>query len=75
MENVLVMSLKELADNYVPYKDYEKLVMDKETKEIFSLNNVRGSIMLIPFSNQTAMEKIEKGLHEFAEKLKRDLEK
>lgn len=73
MENVLVMSIGELADDYIAYKHYEKLVMHKETKEIFSVNYVNGSIMLIPFSNQTAMEKIEKGLGEFAEKLKRDL--
>ena len=47
------------------------MVIHKETEQIFKTNFVNGMVQLVPVSNQTAMEKIEQGLSEFAKELKR----
>ena len=65
-----VMS-EEFTKNYDFYKDYDDMVIHKETEQIFKTNFINGMVQLVPVSNNTAMEKIEQGLSEFAKELKR----
>ncbi len=65
-----VMS-EEFTRNYDFYKDYDDIVMHKETEQIFKTNFINGMVQLVPVSNQTAIEKIEQGLSEFVRELKR----
>ena len=52
-------------------KNYDDMVIHKETEQVFKTNFINGIVHLVPVSNQTAMEKIEQGLSEFAKELKR----
>lgn len=71
MEQVKTVMQEEFTKNYDFYKDYDDMVIHKETKQIFKTNFINGMVQLVSVSNQTAMEKIEQGLSEFAKELKR----
>ena len=71
VEQVLTVMQEEFTKNYDFYKDYDDIVIHKETEQIFKTNFVNGMVQLLPVSNHTAMEKIEQGLSEFAKELKR----
>lgn len=71
MEQVQTVMQEEFTKNYDFYKDYDDMVIHKETEQIFKTNFANGMVQLVPVSNHTAMEKIERGLSEFAKKLKR----
>jgi len=71
MEQVKTVMQEEFTKNYDFYKDYDDMVIHKETEQIFKTNFINGMIQLVAVSNHTAMEKIEQGLSEFAKELKR----
>jgi uncharacterized protein YrzB (UPF0473 family) len=71
MEQVKTVMQEEFVKEYDFYKDYDDMVIHKETEQIFKTNFVNGMVQLVPVSNLTAMEKIEQGLSEFAKELKR----
>ncbi|MBE0514074.1 hypothetical protein [Sulfurimonas sp.] len=71
MEQVKTVMQEEFTKNYDFHKDYDDMVIHKETEQIFKTNFVNGMVQLVPVSNITAMEKIEQGLSEFAKELKR----
>lgn len=66
-----VMS-EEFTKNYDFYKDYDDMVIHKETEQIFKTNFINGMVQLVPVSNHTAMQKIEQGMMEFVQELKRE---
>lgn len=70
-QKVFSVMSEEFTKNYDFYKDYDDMVIHKKTEQIFKTNFVNGMVQLVPVSNNTAMEKIEKGLSEFAKELKR----
>ena len=57
---------EEFTKNYDFYKDYEDMVIHKETEQIFKTNFVNGMVQLVPVSNHKAIQKIEQGMSEFA---------
>lgn len=69
-QKVFSVMSEEFTNNYNFYKDYDDMVIHKDTEQIFKTNFVNGMVQLVPVSN-TAMEKIEQGLSEFAKELKR----
>lgn len=71
MEQVKIIMQEEFTKNYDFYKDYEDMVIHKETEQIFKTNFINGMVQLVPVSNHMAMEKIEQGLSAFAKELKR----
>lgn len=71
MEQVKIIMQEEFTKNYDFYKDYDDMVIHKETEQIFKTNFINGMVQLVPVSNHTAMEKIEQGLSKFAKELKR----
>ncbi len=71
MEQVQTVMQEELTKNYDFYKDYDDMVIHKETEQIFKTNFINGIVQLVSVSNNTAVEKIEQGLSEFAKELKR----
>ena len=70
-QKVFSVMSEEFTKNYDFYKDYDDMVIHKKTEQIFKTNFVNGMVQLVPVSNNTAMEKIEQGLSEFAKELKR----
>ena len=70
-QKVFSVMSEEFTKNYDCYKDYDDMVIHKETEQIFKTNFINGMIQLVPVSNHTAMENIEQGLSEFAKELKR----
>jgi uncharacterized protein YrzB (UPF0473 family) len=70
-QKVFSVMQEEFTKNYDFYKDYDDTVINKETGQIFKSNFINGIVQLVPVSNNTAMEKIEQGLSEFAKELKR----
>jgi hypothetical protein len=72
-EPILVMS-DEFSKEYEFYKHFEDFVLHKESEQIFKAFYENGLMYLLPVSNKTAMEKLEKGLGEFVLKLKKELE-
>lgn len=70
-QKVFSVMSEEFTKNYDVYKDYDDMVIHKETEQIFKTNFVNGMVQLVPVSNNTVMEKIEQGLSEFAKELKR----
>jgi uncharacterized protein YrzB (UPF0473 family) len=71
MEQVKTVMQEEFTKNYDFYKDYDDMVIHKETEQIFKTNFVNGIVQLVPVSNHTAMQKIEQGMMEFVQELKR----
>jgi hypothetical protein len=71
MEQILIVMQEEFVKEYEFYKDYDDMVIHKETEQIFKTNFLNGMVQLVPVSNNTAMEKIEQGLSEFAKELKK----
>lgn len=71
MEQVLTAMQEEFTKNYDFYKDYDDMLIYKETEQIFKTNFLNGMVQWVPVSNQTAIEKIEQGLSEFTKELKR----
>lgn len=69
-EPILVMS-DEFSKEYLFYEKHEDTVIHKDTKQIFRATYKHGMMHLFPISNQTAMEKLEKGLANIALKLKK----
>lgn len=59
MEQVKTIMQEEFTKNYNFYKDYDDMVIHKETEQIFKTNFINGMVQLVSVSNQTAMEKIE----------------
>ena len=70
-QKVFSVMSEEFAKNYDFYKDYDDMVIHKETGQIFKTNFINGMVQLVPVSNHTAIQKIEQGLSEFAKELKR----
>ena len=64
MEQVQTVMQEELTKNYDFYKDYDDMVIHKETEQIFKTNFINGIVQLVSVSNNTAVEKIEQGLSE-----------
>ncbi len=71
MEQVKTVMQEEFIKEYEFYKDYDDMVMHKETEQIFKTNFINRMVQLVPVSNHTAMEKIEQGMSEFVQELKR----
>jgi hypothetical protein len=71
MEQVKTVMQEAFIKDYDFYKDYNDMVIHKETEQIFKINFINGMVQLVSVSNHTAMEKIEQGLSEFAKELKR----
>ncbi|PLY12942.1 MAG: hypothetical protein C0628_07615 [Sulfurimonas sp.] len=71
MEQILTVMQEEFTKNYDFYKDYDDMVIHKETEQVFKTNFINGIVQLVPVSNNTAMKKIEQGLSEFVKELKR----
>lgn len=64
MEQVKTVMQEEFTKNYDFYKDYDDMVIHKETEQIFKTNFINGIVQLVSVSNNTAVEKIEQGLSE-----------
>ena len=71
MEQVKTVMQEEFVKNYDFYKDYDDMVMHKKTEQIFKTNFINGMVQLVPVSNHMAMQKIEQGMMEFVQELKR----
>lgn len=71
MEQVKTVMQEEFVKEYDFYKDYDDMVIHKETEQIFETNFINGMVQLVPVSNHTAMEKIEQSMSEFVQELKR----
>lgn len=65
MDQVKTVIQEEFVKEYGFYKDYDDMVMHKETEEIFKINFINGTVQLVPVNNHKAMEKIEQGMSEF----------
>lgn len=70
-QKVFSVMSEEFVKEYDFYKDYDDMVMHKETEQIFKTNFINGMVQLVPVSNHTAMEKIEQGMMDFVQELKR----
>jgi hypothetical protein len=64
MEQVKTVMQEEFTKHYDFHKDYDDMVINKETGQIFKSNFINGIVQLVPVSNNTAVEKIEQGLSE-----------
>jgi hypothetical protein len=64
MEQVQTVMQEEFTKSYDFYKDYDDMVIHKETEQIFKTNFINGIVQLVSVSNNTAVEKIEQGLSE-----------
>ncbi|MCF6172961.1 MAG: hypothetical protein L3J44_04170, partial [Campylobacteraceae bacterium] len=62
---------EEFSIHYEFYKEYDDVVIHKDNKQIFKANFKDGMVQLVPLSNDTAIQKIELGLSEFAKELKK----
>ncbi|MCG3656396.1 hypothetical protein [Aliarcobacter butzleri] len=71
-QKVFSVMSEEFTKNYNFYKDYDDMVIHKETEQIFKTNFINGMVQLVPVSNHTAMQKIEQGMMEFVQELKRE---
>lgn len=73
MGQVKAVMQEEFIKDYDFYKDYDDMVICKETEQVFKTNFINGMVQLVPLSNHTAMEKIEQGMMEFVQELKRQV--
>ncbi|MFK5938107.1 MAG: hypothetical protein QM497_06885 [Sulfurimonas sp.] len=69
--SVKTVFAEEFSTHYEFYKEYDDVVIHKENRQVFKANFKDGMVQLVPLSSDTAMQKIELGLSEFAKELKR----